>query len=99
MIGTGGAAVHVPVPAGSSFVMISGSVGPDRGAMALEWEPPINDGGERINTTSWWRVPATLYMSRLDPHVVYNLSLRMDGAVGLASVSFYSAWSMPSVPM
>lgn len=98
MVGTRGAAVHLPVPDGSSFIVVCGSVGPNRGEMVVEWEPPIRDGGERINTSSWRSVPTTtLYVRRLDPYLAHNLSLQMDGTVGLESVSFYNAWAVPAM--
>jgi hypothetical protein len=63
----------------------------------VKWEAPIED--ERINTTASSSARTTLYLHRLDPQVAHTLSLQADGAVGLESVAFYSARSMPPANM
>ncbi|KLT44956.1 hypothetical protein CC85DRAFT_282877 [Cutaneotrichosporon oleaginosum] len=94
IVGESGASVHVPVPVGSSLVVVKGSVGPTRGELVVEWKPPVEN--ERINTTAWFSALTMLYLCHLDPHTAHTLMLRADGAVGLRSVEFYSAESLPS---
>ncbi|BEI96343.1 hypothetical protein CcaverHIS631_0112920 [Cutaneotrichosporon cavernicola] len=94
LVGLRGATVHVPVPAGSSFVVVRGTVGPKRGELVVEWDPPI--ANKRIDVTAKWSADTTLYLRRLDAETdtPHTLSLRADGIVGLHSVTFYTAGSM-----
>ncbi|GMK57430.1 hypothetical protein CspeluHIS016_0402640 [Cutaneotrichosporon spelunceum] len=93
IVGLNGATVHVPVPAGHSFVVVRGAVGPTRGELVVEWEPPVED--ERVDVGAKWPSVTTLYLRRLDPRTPHSLSLRANGTVGLHSVTLYSVPSTP----
>ncbi|BEJ17668.1 hypothetical protein CspHIS471_0610690 [Cutaneotrichosporon sp. HIS471] len=93
LVGVRGATVHVPVPAGSSFVVVRGTVGPKRGELVVEWDPPI--ANKRIDVSAKWSADTTLYLRRLDADTPHTFSLRADGIVGLHSVTFYTAGRIP----
>lgn len=96
-MGDGEAAVTIDVPSNTSFILINGTVGPDRGFPTYRWDPKPPGaqysewkGG---NADRPWVSGQPLYAQRLDPDVNYTLAVTQSplGSVYLDTVTFYSA--------
>lgn len=95
------ATITVPIPPGTAFVLLNGTVGPDRGEVFVNWSPiPPNfqDWGWSFNASCPSAAPAILYSKQLDPDVQYNLTIETLSAelhnvteIGLHMLTYYSA--------
>ncbi|GMK57435.1 hypothetical protein CspeluHIS016_0402690 [Cutaneotrichosporon spelunceum] len=89
--------VTIHVPLRTSFVVLNGTVGPDRSGPSYHWTPvppgwrpsDMQSGGAR----SPWVSGQLLHAQRLDPDVNYVLDVTQStlGNVHLDTVTFYSA--------
>jgi hypothetical protein len=94
--------VLIPIPPGTSFVFVNGTVGPDRGEAIVKWNPQppyFPTEGWYFNATCAWSAPAVLYAKYLNPDVVYNLTIQTMSNelhnvtdIGLHMLTYYSAW-------
>lgn len=97
------ARVTIPVPPGTAFLLLNGTVGSDRGEALITWKPappnfPLK--GWSFNMSSLWNAPALLYATQLDPDVVYNVTIEALSNemynvtdIGLHTLTYYSGWS------
>ncbi|KLT44958.1 hypothetical protein CC85DRAFT_310755 [Cutaneotrichosporon oleaginosum] len=95
--------VTIPVPPGTTYLLLNGTVGPDRGDALVKWNPHPPDfpsEGWYFIATCGWSAPALLYAKYLDPDVVYNLTIQTLSSelynvtnIGLHMLTYYSAWA------
>ncbi|GMK57431.1 hypothetical protein CspeluHIS016_0402650 [Cutaneotrichosporon spelunceum] len=93
--------ITIPIPVGTTFVFINGTIGPDRGQALVKWQPlppHFPTEGWYFNATCGWSAPALLYAKYLDPDEVYNLTIQTLSSelhnvtdIGLHTVTYYSA--------
>ncbi|BEI80774.1 hypothetical protein CcaverHIS002_0113030 [Cutaneotrichosporon cavernicola] len=93
--------ITVPIPRGTTFVFINGTLGPDRGQALVKWNPPppfFPSEGWYFSATCAWSAPAMLYAKYLDPDKEYNLTIQTLSselhnitAIGLHMLAYYSA--------
>lgn len=101
LVAGGAATITVPIPLGTAFVLLNGTVGPDRGEALINWNPlPPNfpDWGWSFNSSCPSAAPAVLYTKQLNPDVKYNLTIQALSSelynitdIGLHMLTYYSA--------
>lgn len=93
-------AVDIPIPDGTSFIVINGTVGPQRTALRTEITPAPpnwdNSTARSANASNVWSADTVLYIQELDPNVRYIVKLQaydlgsMTPTIGLHSITYYS---------
>lgn len=88
----------IPIPDGTSLVIINGTTGLHRTSLIAEFMPLApnsrSDSGTDFlnNASNPWAADTVLYMRELDPTVRYGLTLSSDsndGTIGIHSITYY----------
>jgi hypothetical protein len=90
--------ISVPIPRGTAFVTLNGTMGPDYWYNGVTWDPvpTLGKNPTTINCYTGWDVPNTLLMFQpLDPTVEYLMTVGVPYnptkmGLGLTSVTFYA---------
>lgn len=97
-IGTNGAVVSLSVPKNTSFIMVNGTIGPENGVVSVEVSPqPESLQTQAFASYNPYESLAKIFMTPLDPTVLYSLSIRSDiagnnnSAFGTDKIGLYTA--------
>jgi len=79
-VGSSKASVKFDVPQNSSFILLSGTVGPDNGLLSTDWNvKPPSLKVTVFATYNPYVSAENIFMASLDPEVQYTVTMSSDG--------------------